>query len=333
MLRRLPIESAQPLVVFAIGRVVITVAVLIAIAVLGFPYGGTGAAVTGGVVLPWAIGCLVLARREPESVLSPVVMAGDLVVLLVFEALAPGALGAVRAWALLLIAAHAHFQGEGRGVVLALVGSLTLVAATAIRGDAPVDGDTLALYEIVFVLSAVAIGVVVGRSRTAESAGRLRARAVSRRTLQAESEVRRHVAEAIHDGPLQELIGLDMILSSARRAASEGKVEQAAQLLDQARELAERNIRMLRDEIVDLGPYAFEELSFETAIENCLPVWKRRYGFEVMTSIERIQLSSKMAGDLFRIAQEAVANAGRHAHADAVSIVTARRCGRRSRSG
>jgi signal transduction histidine kinase len=110
------------------------------------------------------------------------------------------------------------------------------------------------------------------------------------------------------------------MLSSARRAAAEGRGEDAARLLGDAHALAERNIRALRDEIVDLGPYAFEELSFSVAIENCLPVWKRRYGFEVMATIQDVDLPSEMAGDLFRIAQEAVANAGRHASAEAVSI-------------
>jgi signal transduction histidine kinase len=49
-------------------------------------------------------------------------------------------------------------------------------------------------------------------------------------------------------------------------------------------------------------------------------VWQRRYGFEVRLSIERLELPPEMAGDLFRIAQEAVVNAGRHAHADRVEI-------------
>ena len=71
---------------------------------------------------------------------------------------------------------------------------------------------------------------------------------------------------------------------------------------------------------MDLGPYAFQELGFAVAIESCMPVWERRYGFEVMLSIERIELPPEAAGDLFRIAQEAVVNAGRHAEATAVSI-------------
>ena len=135
--------------------------------------------------------------------------------------------------------------------------------------------------------------------------------------MQAESEVRRRVAESIHDGPVQELIGLDMILSAARSKTEDNEV---GELIEEARDLVGRNVRALRDEIVDLGPYAFREITFATAIETCLPVWQRRYGLEVRLAIERVELAPEMANDLFRIAQEAVVNAGRHAEASRVEL-------------
>jgi two-component system, NarL family, sensor kinase len=253
-------------------------------------------------------------------VVNPLIAAGDFTLLLALELAAPDALGTVRLAALFLVAAHAHFQGEQRGVAIAAIGSTVLVVGSALRGDSSFTSGVLGFYEAVFVLSALATAVVVGLLRTSESASRLRARGLSRRTMQAESEVRRRVAESIHDGPVQELIGLDMILSAARNAAEHGRGDEATGLIDEARELGMRNLRALRDEIVDLGPYAFQELTFDTAIEDCLPVWRRRYGFEVGLAIERIALPPEMAGDLFRIAQEAVVNAGRHANAKAVSI-------------
>jgi two-component system NarL family sensor kinase len=249
--------------------------------------------------------------------MHPAVPAVDLSLLLALELVAPDTMGGVRLVALFMIAAHAHFQGERRGLLIAACGSVALVVGSAIRGDAPFDSDVLVFYEAVFVLSALATAVVVGLLRTSESASRLRARELSRRTMQAESEVRRRVAESIHDGPVQELIGLDMILSAARSESDDGKV---GGLIDEARDLVSRNVRALREEIVDLGPYAFQEMTFDTAIENCMVVWQRRYGFEVRLSIERLELPPEMAGDLFRIAQEAVVNAGRHAHADRVEI-------------
>jgi two-component system sensor kinase len=91
-------------------------------------------------------------------------------------------------------------------------------------------------------------------------------------------------------------------------------------MLDEARSITERNIQTLRDEIVDLGPYAFRELSFETAIIDCVPVWRRRYGLDVTLDFEPINLSPEVSGPLFQIAQEAVTNAGRHADATKVTV-------------
>jgi signal transduction histidine kinase len=320
MLRRLPIESARPLLLFAATRVAVTLLALVAVIVLGFPYEGRAAAVLGGLLLPWSVGVLLLARRNPDAALSPIVPAVDFLLLAALEAAVPETLGAVRVAALFLVASHAHFQGERRGLAVAAGGSALLVITTQVRGDEPVTGNVLALYEAAFVVSAVATALVVGTLRTAESASRMRARGLSRRTIQAEGEVRRRVAEAIHDGPVQELIGLDMILSAARGAAEHGRGEEAGDLIEEARELAAANVQALRDEILDLGPWAYQELTFAAAIEHCMPTWRRRYGFEVMAAIERVDLPGEMAGDLFRIAQEAVVNAGRHADAQAVSI-------------
>jgi two-component system NarL family sensor kinase len=318
-MRRIPIESTGPIVVFAIARLAVAVVALAAVAVADFRHQGAAALVLA-LFIAWSVAALVMARRDPDRVVNPLVAAVDFALLLALELAAPDALGSVRLAALFLIAAHAHFQGERRGVAIAGIGSTLLVLGSALRGDSSYTSSVIAFYEAVFLLSALATAVVVGLLRTSESASRLRARGLSRRTMQAESEVRRRVAESIHDGPVQELIGLDMILSAARNAAENGRGDEAAGLIDEARELGMRNLRALRDEIVDLGPYAFQEISIETALENCLPVWRRRYDFEVAIAIERIEMTPEMSGHLFRIAQEAVVNAGRHAEADTVSI-------------
>jgi two-component system, NarL family, sensor kinase len=315
-MRRIPIESAGPILLFATARLALALVALASVIVVGFPYQGRATAVLAVFVL-WSALVLWAVRQRPERALHPLVPTVDFALLLALELLVPDTLFGVRLAALFLIAAHAHFQGERRGLMIAVPGSTLLVVGSALRGDAPVDSDLLVFYEAVFLLASVATALVVGLLRTSESSSRLRARSLSRRTMQAESEVRRRVAESIHDGPVQELIGLDMILSAARSEADGDKV---GDLIDEARDLVSRNVRALRDEIVELGPYAFQELTFDTALEACLPVWQRRYGFEVRLAIERVELSPEMAGDLFRIAQEAVVNAGRHAEASRVEL-------------
>ena len=291
MLRRLPIESGQPVVVFAAARLALVVLALVGVVLTSFPYDGRSAAVLGLVALPWAVANLALAAPRAEQALNPLVAVGDVVVLVVLQVVEPEMFGAVRATALFFVASHAHFQGERRGLALAALASVRSWSAPRSRGDEPVSGDVLAPVESVFVVAALATALVVGTLRTAESASRMRARGLSRRTIQSESHVRRGWPRAIHDGPVQELIGLDMILSAA--ASSPRGRTRVGRAHRGGRRLAMRNLRALRDEIVDLGPYAFEELTFDTAIETCIPVWKRRYGFEVMATIERIPLPER----------------------------------------
>src|SRR5204863_9311664 len=182
--------------------------------------------------LPWTSGDLALARRHPDVALNPALAVGDFAELAAAELVAPQSYAAVRFAALFLVAVHAHLQGERRGPALAVVAAVTLVAAHAIAGGGPAHGGLLAFYETLFVLCSLATGLLLGRMRTAESASRLRARGLSRRTIQSESEVRRRVAVSIHDGPVQDLIGLDMVLSAARGANETGDAAQAGELIN-----------------------------------------------------------------------------------------------------
>jgi signal transduction histidine kinase len=315
---RPPIESMRPVVSFAIVRLLLVVAALLADAILGFPTDAALPIILGAVALPWAMVILHIARTNPTQALTPLIAGGDLAVIAAIQLAAPDTYVATHFVALLFIGAHAHFQGQRRGVVIAAGGAAVLITVTVLR-PGPIRGDQLAFYETVFAVSCLAIAAVIGELRGIETAGRLRARELSRRTIVGEDEVRRHVADFIHDGPVQELIGLDLMLQGAGKAADRGDIGRANQLIRQARELAEGNIRALRDEIVNLGPYAFEELSFEIAVERCIPVWRRRYGCEVSVDAN-VDLEPQVANDLFRITQEAVANACKHGQSEHVSI-------------
>jgi signal transduction histidine kinase len=320
MAGRQRIEPGRPALAFAVVRFGLALGSLVLTAVLGFPLNGRLAAVLAIGAVPWSAALLWLAWRSPDGPRHPLVAAGDFALLLVIELRVPEAYGAVRFTALFLVAAHAHFEGARRGLAVAGVGAGALIVGSSLRGDAPVEGSTLVFYESAFGVASLATGLLIGTLHTTESASRLRARRLTRRTMEAEREVRRRVAESIHDGPVQELIGLDMVLSAAHQAAGNGDSEKVDELLADAKELTTRNIQALRDEIVDLGPYAFEELTFDVAVGNCVPVWERRYGFEVLLTLEELDLPDEVCAELFAITQEAVANAGRHANASSVAI-------------
>jgi signal transduction histidine kinase len=71
---------------------------------------------------------------------------------------------------------------------------------------------------------------------------------------------------------------------------------------------------------VSLGPFAIDELTLDTALEQCAPAWSRRYGMPVRLDMEDVDLPNDICGSLFGIAQEAVANAGRHSGASEVTV-------------
>lgn len=317
---RLPIESTQPIAVFAAVRLAVAVFALILIVALGLPHEGRLVAVIAGVAIPWSLFNLWLARHVPERAANPMIAVGDIAVLAVIEAVAPETYGAVRFMALFYLAVHAHFQGERLALLIALFAAAVLATPTLLSDSGPVDGDLLVFYEGAFIAAALGTVALVGGFRTAESASRLRAREISRRTLRAEHEIRRRLSESLHDGPVQELIGADMVLTAAGNATAGGDSKRAAELIEEAGSAVERIVRDLRDEMLDLGPYAYEEFSFEAAVERCFPVWKRRYNLDGRLEAAAVEMPSEMEGELFRITQEAVANAARHGSAQTVSI-------------
>jgi signal transduction histidine kinase len=319
-LGRPPIESPEPVVKFAAVRLLLALSALVTLAIVRhFPHHGRLTAVVLGVALPWAIAMLYVSRRWPEKALNPLVAVGDIAILALTELAVPQTYAPARFLALFFITAHAQFQGTRGGLMVAALGSGTLVPISALT-NGPIKDELLAFYDTLFVVCAFAGAVTAGNIRTSETAGRMRARQVSRRMIETESEIRRRVADSLHDGPVQELVSLDMMLAALPAAIERGQRSEVRDLLREAQLIAERNIQALRDEIVGLGPYAFRELSFESAIVECVPVWRRRYGVDVRLDIEQIALPPELTGPLFLIAQESVTNSGRHANASTVSV-------------
>jgi signal transduction histidine kinase len=326
-LQRTPIESREPIVAFAIIRALIIVATIAALSILGFPYGGEAALFLGALALPWALIALFVTRRSPEAGLNPVMPAIDIAALGMLLAIEPQSYGPVHFAALFMVAAHAHLQGEQFGLLIGGLAAAVIVPISLVT-DVPVAENIINGYETVFAVCCLSIAIVVGSLRTAESSDRLRARALSRRTIDTETEVRRHLAEAIHDGPIQELSSVELMLASAAQAFERGDAEQGNHALSEARALTRNNITFLRDEIVELGPHAFEERHLDEAVADCVDTWQRRHRLTVSTDVTTEELPPDVAGALFRIIQEAVTNAGKHGEASNVTIRVALARGR-----
>lgn len=313
------LESSEPVRGYAIVRLELALCGLLAAAVLDFEHDGRLALLLLAIFLPLALGILYLSQRSPAVALNPLVGALDLVSLAVIMALVPASYAAVQFCALVLALAYPLVRGELRGALFAGV-TVAVLVPVAFLSDPPVETDRLVFYELIFAVAAITGAVFTGRVAASESLARRRARELTRRFIEAGYEARREVAQSLHDGPVQELVSADMKVTGAMNAAERGDADRSRMLLDDAREIIERNVNALRNELIALGPVAFDELSFQEAVEQCAPAWGRRYDIEVRTHMADLDMPNEMCGALFGIAQEAVANAGRHAEAGRVEL-------------
>jgi signal transduction histidine kinase len=85
--------------------------------------------------------------------------------------------------------------------------------------------------------------------------------------ISAEQEERRRLALALHDGPVQALSGIALMLDAARGSLEAGNVEQATELLVSIAERQRDAIRSLRDLSFALEPIILRDQGFVPAVE------------------------------------------------------------------
>lgn len=135
----------------------------------------------------------------------------------------------------------------------------------------------------------------------------------------AQEDERRRVAEGLHDGPVQELVGVGLMLDAlSSQLATE--VPEAAVDVDRAAAAAREAVRALRRAIVDLHPMALEELGFAAATRSLVERLEWR-GVSVELDLAAADaLSETRRTVAFRVVQEAVANILNHADPTRVTI-------------
>ncbi len=176
------------------------------------------------------------------------------------------------------------------------------------------------------------LGSLADQTSVALANGRLlsglRREQAERRSLAAsivlaqESE-RRRVAEDIHDGPVQELVGVGLMLDALSVELQGGSPETVADV-NRAAAAAREAVRALRRAIADLHPMSLEELGFSAAVRSLVERVEWR-GARVDLDLGVADALSETHRTLaFRIVQEAVANIVRHAEPRVVTIAARR---------
>ncbi len=135
----------------------------------------------------------------------------------------------------------------------------------------------------------------------------------------AQEQERRRIAEELHDGPVQELVGVGLLLDALATDLAPGSPEGAGDV-ERAAGAAREAVRGLRRAIADLHPLVLEQLGFAAAVRALCERLEWSGATVEVDVAAAASLSETRRTAVFRIVQESVANVARHAAAGHVTV-------------
>jgi signal transduction histidine kinase len=191
------------------------------------------------------------------------------------------------------------FRGRARGV---------LVALDRMREGPAFDAEDEHLLVSFAASGAIAIA-------TAQSVGDQRLR----HSMRASEEERARWARELHDETLQELGALKVMLDSGRRTEDAARMTTS---IDAALSQIELSIRNLQALITELRPAALDQIGLVPALETLLERVAATSGMDVESRIalECRRFDPETERTLYRLVQESLTNAMKHASAGRVTV-------------
>ena len=144
--------------------------------------------------------------------------------------------------------------------------------------------------------------------------------ALNQRLMKAQEQERIRIAGELHDGVMQEMLAATMMLGTAKRRVA-GDVD-AKTTIDKVQEKLIRVGTDIRQLSHDLHPPALQEAGLPQAVQTYCEQFSSSSGLPITCDVdESVQdLSRGAALALFRIVQEALGNAAKHAHATQITV-------------
>jgi len=140
-----------------------------------------------------------------------------------------------------------------------------------------------------------------------------------KRLLRAQEEERTHLSHELHDGLAQYLAAAQFHLGAAQQSAGPTPTETRDELERVSALLAEGSAECRRV-IADLRPPELEELDLVGALGRLAPAAGPQFRLEVVGGAALAETAPEVKCVLYRIAQEAVANAVRHSAAREIVV-------------
>jgi signal transduction histidine kinase len=179
-----------------------------------------------------------------------------------------------------------------------------------------------ALILSLLLLELIQLPLASSLARRVRDAHRDRVRLLER-AVDASDRERRRIAGDLHDGAVQDLTGVALALEVGARRV-EGEDPGSARELRSGAARTRASVRSLRSLLVEIYPPSLQRAGLAAALEDMLAPLEAR-GIE--TSLEfdpAVSLDVEREALCFRVAQEAVRNALKHAAADQVAVVLQR---------
>jgi PAS domain S-box-containing protein len=146
-------------------------------------------------------------------------------------------------------------------------------------------------------------------------------RQLSRGILEAQEEERKRIGRELHDDVAQSAVGISIQMELLSRAATERpalrrkRIAQTRRLIEKLMEVIDRFSRELRPTVLD-------DLGLIPALKSFTKEFSRRTGIDVRfaSTAATKRLNNTQRTVLYRVAQEALTNVVKHAHATRVDV-------------
>jgi PAS domain S-box-containing protein len=146
-------------------------------------------------------------------------------------------------------------------------------------------------------------------------------RQLSRQILSAQEEERKKISRELHDVIAQTLTGINIRLAALKKDAGRNP-KTFDRNIARTQRLVEKSVNIVHEFARELRPAVLDDLGLIPALHSFVKLFSKRtrirVHLKVFAGVEQVDAAQRTA--LFRVAQEALTNISRHAHASQVEV-------------
>jgi len=146
-------------------------------------------------------------------------------------------------------------------------------------------------------------------------------RQLSRQILSAQEDERKKISRELHDVIAQTLTGINVRLSALKKEAALN-TKGLDRNIARTQQLVEKSVNIVHEFARELRPAVLDDLGLIPALHSFVKLFSKRthirIHLKVFAGVEQLDTARRTV--LFRVAQEALTNVSRHAHASRVEV-------------